>query len=359
MVKDCQVREQIKSFLKGTGMSSQAGFFDFENRLEQLDAHGNPLRVLVDAIEFEAFRPTLDAVRDKVRKSNAGRKAYDVVLMFKMLVLQSLYNLADGQLEYQVRDRISFMAFLGLGPGDDVPDEKTVWLFREQLTQLALIEPLFAQFDADLAWAGFVAGKGSIVDASIVEAPRQRNTREENARIKEGERPACFDENPSKGRQKDTDARWMTKNKKRHFGYKNHINVDAKHKLIRQYTVTDAATHDSQAFNDLLDEDNTNKDVYADSAYRSAAISARLREQGYRDRIHRKGYRGHAIKERDKQANKNKSKIRARVEHVFGRQAQSLGGTLLRCIGLVRARARIGLRNLVYNFDRYARLVAT
>ena len=93
---------------------SQSGFFDFESRLDQLNAHGNPLRVLDEAIDFEAFRLTLEAVRDKPRKSNAGRKPYDVVLMFKMLVLQSLYNLADGQLEYQVRDRVSFTAFLGL-----------------------------------------------------------------------------------------------------------------------------------------------------------------------------------------------------------------------------------------------------
>lgn len=84
---------------------SQAGFFDFEQRKEQLDAHGNPLRLLEDALDFEAFRETLLKVRDRDRKSNAGRKPYDVVLMFKMLVLQSLYNLADGQLEYQVRDR--------------------------------------------------------------------------------------------------------------------------------------------------------------------------------------------------------------------------------------------------------------
>ena len=149
---------------------SQAGFFDFEHRLDQLNAHGNPLRTLDEAIEFEAFRSTLEPVRDKPRKSHAGRTPYDVVLMFKMLVLQSLYNLADGQLEYQVRDRISFMAFLGLRPGDDVPDEKTVWLFREQLTQLGLIEPLFKQFDADLtadggsAWsrAGVITGDGEM-----------------------------------------------------------------------------------------------------------------------------------------------------------------------------------------------------
>ena len=341
---------------------SQAGFFDFEHRLDELNAHGNPLRTLDAAIEFEAFRPTLEPLRDKPRKSHAGRKPYDVVLMFKMLVLQSLYNLADGQLEYQVQDRISFMAFLGLRPGDDVPDEKTVWLFREQLTQLGLIEPLFEQFDADLTASGFAASKGSIMDASIVQAPRQRNTRDENARIKEGERPASFDENPSKGRQKDTDARWVTKHKTRHFGYKNHINVDAQHKLIRQYTVTHAATHDSQAIDDLLDEDNTNKDVYGDSAYRSAAIKERLESQGYRDRIHRKGVRSHPLSERDQQTNRNKSKVRARVEHVFGRQAQfacHLGAALLRCIGLARARAVIGLRNLVYNLDRYARLVAT
>ncbi|HJO28641.1 MAG: IS5 family transposase [Verrucomicrobiota bacterium] len=341
---------------------SQAGFFDFEDRLSQLNAHGNPLGVLEDAVEFEAFRDTLEQVRDRERKSSAGRRPYDVVLMFKMLVLQSLYSLSDAQLEYQVRDRISFMAFLGLGPGDDVPDEKTVWLFREQLTQLGLIERLFEQFNADLDAVGFAARHGSIVDASIVQAPRQRNTRDENAAIKEGERPASFDKIPSKGRQKDTDARWVTKNKTRHFGYKNHINADAKYKLIRKYTVTDAATHDSQAIDDLMDANNTNKDVYADSAYRSAAISERLAEQGYRDRIHRKGYRDHPLDERAKAANKNKSKVRARIEHVFGRQAQfacHVGGTMIRGIGITRARAMIGLRNLVYNIDRYARLVAT
>jgi len=343
---------------------SQAGFFDFDNRLEQLNAHGNPLQTLDDAIDFEAFRDTLERVRDKPRprKSNAGRKPYDVVLMFKMLILQSLYGLADGQLEYQVRDRISFMAFLGLRPGDDVPDEKTVWLFREQLTQLGLIERLFEQFDEDLTGAGFAAAKGSIVDASIVQAPRQRNTREHNAQIKRGERPAGFDKNPAKGRQKDTDARWVNKAGVNRFGYKNHVNVDAKHKLIRKYAVTDAATHDSQAIDELLDANNTNKDAYGDSAYRSAAITEQLEQQGYRDRIHRKAVRGRPLSDRGKRANTNKSKVRVRVEHVFGRQAQfacHLGKTLLRCIGIRRARATIGLRNLTYNLDRYARLVAT
>lgn len=339
-------------------MMSQAGFFDFEQRKAQLDAHGNPLRVLEDAIDFEAFRPPLETVRDKPRKSNAGRKPYDVVLMFKMLVLQSLYNLSDAQIEYQVRDRVSFMAFLGLEPGDEVPDEKTLWLFREQLAELGLVTQLFKQFDADLSSSGFAASKGSIVDASIVPAPRQRNSRGDHQTIKEGHVPASFAENPCKQRQKDTDARWATKGGEHHFGYKNHINADVKHQFVRKYTVTDAATHDSRVIGQLLDANNRSKDVYADPAYRSQAISDHLQEQGYRDRIHRKATRGRPLTQREKKANKMRAKIRVRVEHVFGRQAQKLGGKLIRSIGLVRARTAIGLRNLVYNLDRYARLVA-
>lgn len=337
---------------------SQAGFFDFAQRKDQLDAHGNPLRVLEDAIDFEAFRPTLATVRDKHRKSNAGRKPYDVVLMFKMLVLQSLYNLSDAQIEYQVRDRVSFMAFLGLDPGDEVPDEKTLWLFREQLTELGLVAPLFEQFDAALSSSGFAASKGSIVDASIIPVPRQRNGRGDNQTIKEGHVPASFVENPCKHRQKDTDARWVTKGGEHYFGYKNHINADVKHKFVRKYTVTDAATHDSRVIASLLDANNRSKDVYADPAYRSQAISDHLQAQGYRDRIHRKATRGRPLTQREKQANKKRAKIRVRVEHVFGRQVQKLGGKLIRSIGLVRAKTVIGLRNLVYNLDRYARLVA-
>lgn len=337
---------------------SQAGFFDFEQRKAQLDAHGNPLRVLEDAIDFEAFRETLSQVRDKHRKSNAGRRPYDVVLMFKMLVLQSLYNLSDAQIEYQVRDRVSFMAFLGLDPGDEVPDEKTLWLFREQLTELGLVAQLFEQFDADLSASGFAANKGSIVDASIIPVPRQRNGRGDYQMIKAGHVPASFVENPCKQRQKDTDARWATKRGEHYFGYKNHINADVKHKFVRKYAVTDAATHDSQVIGQLLDANNRSKDVYADPAYRSKAISDQLHGQGYRDRIHRKAARGRPLTEREKNANKKRSKIRVRAEHVFGRQAQKLGGKLIRCIGLARAKTAIGLRNLVYNLDHYARLVA-
>jgi len=163
------------------------------------------------------------------------------------------------------------MAFMGLDPGDDVPDEKTVWLFREQLTERGLVEVLFDQFERDLSSSGFAASKGS-----IVEVPRQRNSREDNETIKDGYIPSSFVKKPCKQRQKDTDARWTAKHKKRYFGYKNHINADAKHKFVRRYTVTDAATHDSQVIDKLLDENNTGKDVFGDGAYHSQAISERL-----------------------------------------------------------------------------------
>jgi len=336
---------------------SQAGFFDFDNKIAQLNQQGNPLQKLDDAVEFEHFRLTLLQVHHKDRKSNAGRKPYDVVLMFKMLILQSLYNLSDAQIEFQVRDRVSFMAFLNLRPGDEVPDEKTVWLFRERLTRLGLVKILFEQFDQHLTAAGLIASKGSIIDASFIPAPRQRNTRDENMEIKQGKTPESFEKNAYKNRQKDTDARWTVKNNQRYFGFKNHINIDAKRKLIRMYEVTDAAVHDSQMIRILLDDKNKNKDVFADSAYRSSKISHSLIEQGYRDKIHRKGYRNRPLSECQQKINTQKSRIRVRVEHVFGRQSQSLGGTLIRSIGIARAKTVIGLRNLVYNFDRYRFLI--
>jgi len=341
---------------------SQAGLFDFEQRLKQLNTHGNPLQRLDAAVDFEAFRPTLAKAHLKERKGNAGRKPFDVVVMFKMLVLGTLYNLSDAQVEYQVRDRISFMAFLGLEPGDRVPDEKTLWLFRERLTELGLVDSLFEQFNQHLNDQGFTAQQGSIVDANIVEVPKQRNTRDDNARIKGGERPESFDENPARGRQKDTDARWTQKRKRNYFGYKNHVNSDAKYKFIRRYKVTDASVHDSQVLADVLDATNTHPSVYGDSAYRSQTISDHLQANGYRDRIHEKNVRNKPLNEQQKARNKRKSKVRARVEHVFGRQSQfacHLGDTLLRSIGRKRAETRIGLQNLVYNLDRYRCLVPT
>lgn len=332
----------------------QTGLFDWQQRFEDLDKGGDPLVKLNSIIDWELFRSTLEMIRNRERKSNAGRKPFDVVLMFKILVIQSLYNLSDDQLEFHIRDRLSFMRFLGLSLGNTVPDAKTIWLFREQLTEGKVIEKVFKRFDQFLRKHGFAARKGQIIDASIVQAPRQRNSRDENQQIKDGTAPE--DWQPNKRRQKDIDARWTKKNGQTYYGYKNHISIDVKHKFVRTYEVTAASVHDSQVFEDLLDPQNSSCDVWADSAYRSEESLGYLSEEGYREHLQRKGCRHHKLTEREMQGNYTRSKTRSRVEHVFGVQAQRASNLLIRTIGFVRAKAKIGLRNLAYNLDRYAML---
>jgi len=335
----------------------QPGFFDWQNRFEKLDKTKDPLLKLNSAINWQMFRAELEALRDKQRKSNAGAKPYDTVMMFKILIIQSLYNLSDEAVEYQILDRMSFMRFLGLHAGDPVPDAKTIWLFREQLRQAGRIEKLFKQFEDFLAENGYAAKRGQIIDASIVSAPKQRNSREENSLIKEGNTPEGWQE--AKQRQKDVDARWTKKNGKTYYGYKNHVTVDVKHKLIRGYEVTDASVHDSQVFEDLLDENNSSRDVYADSAYRSEESIERLEELGFREHLQRKGCKNHKLTKWEQQGNRTRAKIRSRIEHVFGVQAMVAGNLIMRCIGIIRARIKIGLRNLAYNINRYGMLATT
>ena len=334
----------------------QPGFFDLDERYQSLSKCGDPLEVLDIEIPWESFRYPIKKALSKPRKSSAGRKAFDPVMMFKIVVLQSLYNLSDAQMEFQIRDRLSFMRFLGLGLDDAVPDEKTIWLFKDTLAQKKVTEKLFARFDAFLTEKGYTAKKGQIIDASFAQVPRQRNTREENRQVKAGEVPADWQDNPHKLRQKDTDARWTRKGDVSYFGYKNHISTDVKHKLIRKWAVTPASTHDSQLLEVLLDEDNSGRGVWADSAYRSEEIESKLKKN-HRSQIHHKGYRGRPLSEAKKRVNQKRSKIRARVEHVFGFQMGSMGGKLIRCVGQVRATHKIGMRNLTYNMCRYTQLL--
>lgn len=333
----------------------QPGFFDFEERLHKIDKTGDPLTKINEVVNWEIFRPALEKARDKNRQSSVGPKGYDAVLLFKILILQALYNLSDDVTEFQILDRHSFGRFLGLHISSKVPDATTIWRFREDLSKAGIIKELFATFDANLRANGFVAMRGQIVDASIVNVPRQRNSREENARIKDGEAPADWPKN--KRRQKDVDARWTKKNGKTYYGYKNHISVDVKYKLIRDYAVTDAAQHDSKVFEEILAE-NTSRDVWADSAYRSADRLKELHVSGYREHIQRKASRHRKLTQSEQEGNRSRAKVRCRIEHVFGVQAQKAGNLILRTIGIARARAKIGLRNLAYNIDRMGMLLA-
>jgi IS5 family transposase len=342
----------------------QLGFFDLSRRYDGLDKKKDPLATLAAVVPWESFRAEIQAALARQdlrtpaaeRKSAAGRKPWDAVLIFKALVVQALYNLSDEQVEYQVRDRLSFMRFLGLGLEDAVPDATTLWLYREALARDGSVERLFAAFDGYLRDQGLLAMGGQIIDATIVTAPKQRNHRAENEAIKQGETPSGWDAQPAKLRQKDVDARWTQKHGRSYYGYKNHISLDRRHKLVRRYTVTDAARHDSQELAALLDTGNTSCEVWADSAYRSAEIEAALADQGHVSRIHRRAVRNRKLSQREQQGNTTRSRVRARVEHVFGHQATAMGGKLVRTIGLVRAKMKIGMQNLTYNMSRFAYL---
>ncbi|MGI6652751.1 MAG: IS5 family transposase [Christensenellales bacterium] len=328
------------------------GLFDESNRLKKLSSLGDPLEKLNSVIDWRLFEGTLNKVFAKEQKGVGGRPPYSYLLMFKVLILQRLFNISDDQAEYQINDRVSFMRFLGLSLGDRVPDAKTIWLFRDTLVKADVMEDLFKLFNLQLEQQGIIFHKGTIVDATFVEAPRQRNTQEENRLIKEGKTPEEWDkpENVNKVRQKDTDARWTTKNKERHFGYKNHIKVDADSKLITAYSVTDASIHDSQELIELIDEKD--QVLYADSAYSGNPIADKLPKE-IKNQIHEKGYRNRPLSEEQKAENKRKSRIRARIEHVFGYMTGSLHGITVRSIGIARAKFNIGLTNLIYNLCRY------
>jgi transposase, IS5 family len=331
------------------------GLFEYQERMEKLKHIKTPMDKLNEAAEWEMFRPTLnDALELKDQKAPGGASHYDYIFMFKILIIQRFYNLSDEQTEFRINDSLSLQRFLGITLSDKVPDHNKIWEFREHLTKTKTIEKLFKLFDQMLENKGIVGKAGVIVDASFVDVPRQRNNREENKQIKEGKIPEDWGENPHKLSHKDTDARWMTKNKERHYGYKNHAKVDVKSKIVREYAVTDASVHDSQVVEPLLNEKDKGKPFYADSAYVGPTVAGILKRLEMKNRIHEKGYRNKPLTEKQKLKNKRKSRIRVRGEHVFGFVENSMNGSTIRSIGKERAESQIGLMNLVYNLARFA-----
>jgi len=333
------------------------GFWDQDIRMSKLSQLGDPLERLSKGVDFEMFRSLLEERLTKEAKGEGGRPPYDYVLMFKIMILQRYYNLSDEQVEFQINDRMSFMRFLDLTIADDIPDSRTVWVFRERLTDLRLVKELFDLFLKQLDSLGLIVNEGKIIDASFVEVPKQRNKRAENAQIKSGEIPENFTENPHRLAQKDTDARWTKKNEVSYFGYKNHAKGDAKSKIITDYTVTDASVHDSNETDKLLNENDKGEPFYADSAYSGAPQEAIIEEKGMVNQVCEKGVKNRPLTEEQRAGNREKSRVRCRVEHIFGFMEMSMNGMYIYNIGIKRAAAVIGLMNLTYNMFRKIQLV--
>jgi transposase, IS5 family len=349
-------------------MGLQPGFFDLDERYAALSKAGDPLVRLRDVVPFEVFRYRIEKALNRSDRSKGGRPAFDAVFMFKVLVLQALYNLSDDQAEFQIGDRLSFMRFLGMGLSDKAPDAKTIWLFRELLTQAGAIDKLFAVFDARLKEGGYLAMSGQIIDATLVAAPRQRNDDDEKQALREGRIPEDWQANPHKLAQKDRDARWTLKRGRAKksadgsgkpaveiaipvFGYKNHISTDRRHGFIRRWAVSSAAEHDSRRFREVLDTGNTGSEVWADTAYRSRKNEEHMARHGLRSKVHFRRAPGKKLSEPHAKANAARSKVRSAVEHVFAHQKAQMG-VFIRTIGIARAKTKIGMVNLAYNMRR-------
>jgi transposase, IS5 family len=323
------------------------GLFSREECYGWVDAKGDPLAHLDKIVPWENLRKLLGPITFEHRQ---GRPPLDALMMVKCLLLQSLYTISDEACEYQINDRLSFKRFLGLSMDQKAPDEKSIWLYRERIKEAKLHETIFAWFEEELQKAGYVAQKGQIIDASFV--PTHKPTGKLNKQ--EGPLSAAQE------RQQDKDATFTKKGNQTFHGYKDHVNIDNKYKLIREFSVTTASTHDSQELDTVLQTPddqgtlaNSGKSVWADSAYRSAGALQSLKSMGLRPEINHRAYRGSPLTEAQKATNKTRSKIRARVEHVFGFMEMSMGGMLIHTIGLDRAEVKIAFKNLGYNVRRF------
>ena len=352
-------------------MASLPGLFDVDARLRRLSDIGDQLEAYASVVDFEIFRPELEGALNYSDGAKGGRPQFDPVLMFKILIIQAQNNLSDDRAEFLVNDRLSFMRFLGLGLADRVPDAKTIWAFRERLVKAGAIEALFTRFDLAIRDAGYIPMSGQIVDASLVSAPKQRNTSDEKQDVKADRIPEDWKNNPAKLRQKDMDARWTVQFGKARvrddgkpqpdiaiptFGYKAHTSIDRRYRFIRKWDVTDASRHDGRMLRrGLLDKSNTGEKVWADSAYRSKQNEHFLDRHGFTSCVHYRKPKGKPMAAHIRRGNATRSKHRAPIEHVFAYQKQVMG-MMIRTIGIVRAKAKIGLSNIAFNMHRLVQI---
>jgi len=330
-----------------------SSLFAHDERERKLNRIGDPLAALDATVDFQAIAAQVAALLPQVDYTRGGRPPFSVLLMVKLLVLKQLYNLADDQVEYQALDRLTFQRFLGLTTSSKIPDSKTFWLFQQTLMQAGAAQVIADAVQIQLAKVGYIARNGQLIDATIVRAPIQHFTKEEKEILDRGETPSRW--SAAKRAQKDLDARWTKKHGKSYFGYKAHVSADVRYKVARKVVVTNAAVHDTNHFEDLLDESNTSREVSADKGYVDGAREARLGDAGWRVQVQRKAKRGKQLSACQQGRNTRIAKVRARVEHVFAGLHQ-MGGQLIRTIGLARAQFQLTTKLAVYNLKRWASL---
>jgi len=336
----------------------QLGFFSEDKALERLSKLGDPLEQLDKIMDWTIFVPVMDEIRpDRTQEGVGGRPPFTNLFVIKALILKSLNNVSNDMLEFLINDRLTWKRFLGLGLDEKAPDANSFWTWEELLTNSGRYEELFQLFNQKLAEAGVIAHKGSIQDSTFVDVPRQRVSRDEREALKQGDLPDrwLMPGNGNELSQRDAEAAWAKKGDETHFGYKDHVEVESESKIITDFEVTPANVHDSQEMS-MIDENV--EQFSADSAYNTPKIRETLlnRNPEMELLLCEKGTRGHPLTDEQKARNREISRIRARIEHVFGRMHGSMGGITVRCIGLTRVRYSVCMKNLAYNLLQYGTL---
>jgi IS5 family transposase len=296
----------------------------------------------------------IDRVVPRPSKLKGGRPPFPTELMVRVLLVQQMFNLSDEQMEYQLLDRLSFQRFVGLRDSSQIPDRTTIWTFKERLIAAKASDRIFEAANAQLSRHGYVARGGQMIDASLVPVPTQHIGRADKAIVEQGATP--LDWSPAQRRQKDTEAAWVKKHGKSHFGFKLTTSTDVRYKLIRKIAVSTASAHDTLHLEAVLDEGNTRRDLYADKGYTDKEREARLKQQGWRPHIQRKAKQGKPLSACQERRNNRISKTRVRVEHPYAALEQ-MGGKLLRSIGLARAELHLSCKVATYNLRRLCYLI--
>ena len=281
---------------------------------------------------------------DKTQGGKGGRPPISFEIKLKMLFLQHIFNLSDEQLEDQLIDRLSFQQFVGLSYEEEIPDFTTLWNFKEALVKNKLMDRIFSSIVRQIELNGLILKKGTMVDATIISSENRPLSKERRKEL---------ETNPSA--QVDTDAASTEKNGKRYFGYKGHIGVDVGSKLIRKRSFTPANVHDSTEMENVLSGDE--KSIWADKAYPEQKQKRAARAMGIYYGVLDKAVRGKGLSGKQEKRNRQKSGVRASVEHPFAFIKKKLKVTVLGAKTKMRNALRFDMWCIIYNISRVSFLL--
>lgn len=315
------------------------GQFSFVDALVPVRSGPDRLGKLASVVKWYRFEKVLHRLEND---GVIGRPAYPVLLMFKALLLQSLYGLSDAELEEALYDRLSFRRFCGLALDETVPDHTTLCRFRNRLVEAGLLEKLFGELDRQLDAAGLILRRGTMLDATIIETQAARPPREQDGSGAAPRDPhAAFTRR--KGRQGSS------------YGYKAHVGVDEGSGLIRKVVTTPANVNDTVPADALIMGDEAR--VLADSAYHTHEREKTLRARGIRSGLMRRANKHHPrLKPAARRFNHRISRRRAAVETTFATLKRRMGLNVIRYLGLAKAEAQVLMAAIAFNMRRWVTL---